>query len=243
MAAGDNYRAVKRGFYGTAYQMRDMMARLISGENPDGTAFNPPSLAGFGKGGVNRGPWAANTAYAANDIVNNNGTWYSAKVAFTSGSTFSTSNWNALPGSIQDGGTEFAVPGGAWNDTAAGGTSQGGVQNTTGFRIFLQIRGGVASDPSENGHIYLDIAPNNNGGAVPTTGWMTTSYVAYRNNQATGTGSPVGQAGQGALGAGSTVFAFVPNGWWYRLRAVNIYTTKPEYILDGAKPGFFTTMT
>lgn len=44
MAAGDQYRAAKSSFYGTAAQVRDLLARLMSGENPDGSAYTPPLL-------------------------------------------------------------------------------------------------------------------------------------------------------------------------------------------------------
>lgn len=42
MAAGDNYRAAKHSFYGTPHEVRDTLARLLSNENPDGTAFSSP---------------------------------------------------------------------------------------------------------------------------------------------------------------------------------------------------------
>jgi hypothetical protein len=46
--------------------------------------------------GVVRGVFAASTAYAANDMILQGGLLYTANVAFTSGSTFSGSNWTAV---------------------------------------------------------------------------------------------------------------------------------------------------
>lgn len=45
MAPGDNYLAAKQSFYGTPNQLRDQLARLISGENPDGSDYSPPILS------------------------------------------------------------------------------------------------------------------------------------------------------------------------------------------------------
>lgn len=52
-----------------------------------GTAASPTVL------GINRGAWQANTAYKANDQVIQNGLLYSAISDFTSGASFSYSNW------------------------------------------------------------------------------------------------------------------------------------------------------
>lgn len=142
------------------------------------------------------------------------------------------------PGSVQAGGTPFAIPAGAWDNTGIGGAA-GGAQNGTGSAIFLVIRAGVVSDPDENGHIYLEIAPNNNNGARPVAGWLTCDYVAARNNQAAGTGLPSANGG-GSVGVGVGLKAFVPVGWWYRLRVAVIASyNAPEWILDGANAGFF----
>jgi hypothetical protein len=146
--------------------------------------------------------------------------------------------------SIQDGGTAFAVPAGAWNTVATGG-AVGGSQNTTGWRIMLNIRAGVAANPGQNGHIYLEIAPDNNGGALPTTGWITCDYVAARNNQAVGTGGtgPVPADETAKIGSGKGLMAFVPKGWWYRLRTQVIAGyTAPTFITDGANAGFFQSV-
>lgn len=50
-------------------------------------------------GGVNRGPWQANTAYKQNDIVTRNGVTYGALADFTSGASFNAANWLVLGGS------------------------------------------------------------------------------------------------------------------------------------------------
>lgn len=146
---------------------------------------------------------------------------------------------------VQEGGTNFAVPAGAWNtvgDVPAG--TPGGVQNATGFTIDLCIRAGVTGNPQQNGHIYLEIAPDNNNGALPTTGWLTCDVTGFRNNQAAGTGGGTVQAGGPNLGSLVGLKARVPKGWWYRLRTLTIAGyAKPGYILDGAQAGFFRTVT
>lgn len=148
----------------------------------------------------------------------------------------------ATPGIVQDGGTAFAIAAGAWNQVATGGAA-GGAQNATGFRILLVVRAGVAADPGQNGHIYLEIAPDNNAGALPTTGWITTDYVAHRNNQAAGSGGAKGVPADNLLGSGKGLIAFVPKGWWYRLRTFVVPSyAAPQWITDGANAGFFQTI-
>lgn len=143
---------------------------------------------------------------------------------------------------IQDGGSAFAVAASVWNQVATGGAA-GGAKNATGYKILLQIRAGVAADPGQNGHMYLEVAPDNNGGALPTTGWQTCDYVATRNNMAAGTGGARLVAGDNMVGAGHGLTAIVPKGWWYRLRTYVVpgYSA-PQFITDGANPGFFTTL-
>lgn len=145
---------------------------------------------------------------------------------------------------IQDVGTAFAISGSAWNTVATGG-SAGGAQNTTNYKILLVIRAGVAANPGQNGHIYLEVAPNNNNNSLPTTGWVTVDYVACRNNQAAGTGGSGSYAGDsGAMvGAGRGLQAFVAKSNWYRLRTFVVANySAPTFILDGATPGYFQTL-
>lgn len=144
-------------------------------------------------------------------------------------------------GKLQVGATAFPIPNGAWHNTGIGGAA-GGSRNATGFPIFMLLRVGVAADPDENGHIYLEIAPDNNG-ALPVNGWVTVSYIAFRNNQAANTGLPIANAGGGgSLGAGTGLASFVPEGWWWRLRPAGITSyNNPEWIADGANAGCFFT--
>jgi hypothetical protein len=51
MAAGDKYRAARTSLYGSAAQVRDLLAKLVSGENPDGTSYTPPLLENYTPGG------------------------------------------------------------------------------------------------------------------------------------------------------------------------------------------------
>lgn len=70
-------------------------------ENSDGTWPTPTGPTQWIALGTYKGVWTASTAYAANDIVTNSGQMYTAIAAFTSGSTFSATNWNQVP--IQNG--------------------------------------------------------------------------------------------------------------------------------------------
>lgn len=140
-------------------------------------------------------------------------------------------------GALQANGTVFTP-------TAVGGA---GAQNTTGFTILMWLRCGVAANPGQNGHIYLEVALNNNGAAVPTTGWKTVDYVAQRNNHAAGVGGAGTVAGDNTamLGNGRGLHGAVPNNYWYRLRTQTIAGySAPTYITDGATNwGYFVTLT
>lgn len=101
----------------------------------------------------------------------------------------------------------------------------------------MTLRCGVAANPGQNGHIYLEIAPNNNGGAAPVTGWKIVDYVACRNNQTTPTGTPGIVAGDAAavIGSGRGLICYLPNLYWYRLRTQTITQyAAPTFITDGS---------
>jgi hypothetical protein len=78
-----------------------------------------------------RGPWAANTAYSQFDQVTYNGVLYSALASFTSGTTFSGSNWALVPHGLPvialtnstPGATVTLVPGNAYDVTMAANTT------------------------------------------------------------------------------------------------------------------------
>ncbi|MHB8681285.1 MAG: glycosyl hydrolase family 28-related protein [Acidimicrobiales bacterium] len=63
-----------------------------------------------------RGAWQANTTYAVNDAVTNNGGFYVAPTAFTSGSSFNSSNW-----------TQLSAPSGTYTPTNVSGIVADGV--------------------------------------------------------------------------------------------------------------------
>lgn len=92
-------------------------------------------------------------------------------------------------------------------------------QNTTGKTLLVKANVGVLSDPGENGHLYMDISPNN----VDWTSYAAVAYVANRN-----TAQNIGQTG-----VGGHVFALVPNGWWYRYSSITIAGySNPDYVLN-----------
>lgn len=79
------------------------------------------TLHGLNISGTHRGAWAASTAYNANDIVLYNGVLYTAKTAFTSGTTFNATNWN----------TGSPGPAGADGAAGVGGLVPGGLAAIT----------------------------------------------------------------------------------------------------------------
>jgi hypothetical protein len=106
-------------------------------------------------------------------------------------------------------------------------------RNTTGAAVFLTVRAGVLSAPGQNGHVYLDIAPDDGTGKPNDTLWTASAYVADRNQI----------LNLDTAGAGSTLSAIVPAGQWYRLRTMSIAGfDAPTYILDGSYPASYITL-
>lgn len=108
----------------------------------------------------------------------------------------------------------------------------------------ITLRAGVISAPGQNGHVYMEICPDNGAGA-PNAAWIKMDYVGCRNNQAVGTGgtAPVG-GGAGHIACSAGVTAIVPNGWWYRLNGVTIAGyTAPTFGHDGAGAGTYVPIT
>ncbi len=85
------YEEIKQSFYGTPHQLRDKLARIISGQNPDGTPFEFPALeqvevvAGGGKPSYEH---IQNVASANWTITHNLNTYPSVVVIDTAGTTF-----------------------------------------------------------------------------------------------------------------------------------------------------------
>jgi hypothetical protein len=106
-------------------------------------------------------------------------------------------------------------------------------RNTAGSAVFLTVRAGVLSAPGQNGHIYLDVTPDDGTGKPNDALWTTAAYVAQRNQL----------LNLDAAGAGSTLSAIVPAGHWYRLRTLTIAGySAPTYILDGSYPASYITL-
>jgi hypothetical protein len=97
----------------------------------------------------------------------------------------------------------------------------------SGKAIFLTIKGAVISNPQQNGHMYLEIS------ADGSTNWLAMDYVACRNNQAAGTGGGSVQSGGPNIAVGRGLQAYVPAGWWYRIRTQTITNySAPTYVYD-----------
>lgn len=121
------------------------------------------TAASPGSGFNYRGVWAASTAYAVNDVVSNAGSTYLVTTAFTSGTTFSTTNLSvwAAAGTNGTNGTNGAA--GAtgvsfpfahnpavgnyqrsWAITGAGGSAI--VTGNASFMPYFQARAGITYD-------------------------------------------------------------------------------------------------
>lgn len=95
------------------------------------------------------------------------------------------------------------------------------VLNSTGNALLVSIGGAVDSDPNENGHLYMDVAPNNTftGG----DSWEI-PYSATRNN--TGQGGLIKQVAQ--------LWAIIPPGYYRRYRnTTSAPWNTPTHTLDG----------
>lgn len=97
---------------------------------PDLAALDSEVAAAVaGVAGRFRGAWQSTTAYKANDLVTENGALYSAKIDFTSGPTFSASDWdavsagNGLPSSVVTKTTAYTAAAGDYveADVSSGG--------------------------------------------------------------------------------------------------------------------------
>lgn len=106
-------------------------------------------------------------------------------------------------------------------------------RNQVGRPIFVSMMVGVISNPQQNGHIYLEVAPGDGTSTQPADGaFVKVGMAACRNNQAAGTGAGTVQAGGPNAGAGGQVCAMVPADAWFRLSS--------EAIAGYTEPGFAT---
>jgi hypothetical protein len=108
-----------------------------------------------------RGPWAASTAYALMDAVEEDGVAYLCTTAHTSGATFDTADgWSTFGEPGPQGGQGDQGVQGAQGDQGAQSTVQGpqGEQGSAGTSV--TIRGSVANasllDPDDPGHVAGD---------------------------------------------------------------------------------------
>lgn len=79
-------------------------AALTLAQSAESDNLEIKSLGGAASILHNRGAFAATTNYKANDLVSEAGSFYLAKVDFTSGASFSAGDWNAIGGGGTSGG-------------------------------------------------------------------------------------------------------------------------------------------
>jgi hypothetical protein len=91
----------------------------------------------------------------------------------------------------------------------------------------------VLSAPGQNGHVYLDVTPDDGAGKPNDALWTASAYVADRNQI----------LNLDTAGAGGTLSAIVPAGQWYRLRTMTITGfDAPTYVLDSSNAGSYITL-
>lgn len=113
-------------------------------------------------------------------------------------------------------------------------------QNTFVVPVHMTFLVGIIADPGQNGHWYLDVAPPlaaPNQAVAPDAAdasWVYRDYLAFRNNQ--GADATRSVAGQEQMGIGRGLQAFVPAGYWYRLRTlvINGYSS-PTFVTDAGR--------
>lgn len=197
--------------------------------------ISPTALVGArgaaGQGFNLRGAWAANTAYAAYDVVTYGGSSYAAPVAFTSGATFSTANWTmlasqGLPGASGTGtGTVNTGTTGQLAYYAAGGT----VLSSLTLGAGISISSGTLNVSVGGGSAYTGSAPITVSGTVisATIGTAAGTLAAGNDSRIVGALQPAaipaasgqilggsGAAGQAialTLGSGFSVTSGVLN--------------------------------
>ncbi len=103
-----------------------------SGTVVQGPQGAPGPQGPAGQGFNFRGPWQASTAYSAYDVVTQAGQTYVATAAFTSGTTFASSNWSLMAAEGATGAQGPAGPTAQATSSAIGAVKPGGGMSVSG---------------------------------------------------------------------------------------------------------------
>jgi hypothetical protein len=99
--------------------------------------------------------------------------------------------------------------------------------------IFLTLRGAVVSAPQQNGHMYLDQAPDV--GGSPGTFQHVGGFTTDRNNQTAGTGAGTVQSGGPNTGGGGLLAAIIPPGSWWQISTLTAAGySAPTFLFESA---------
>jgi len=168
--------------------------------------LSPAALVGArgaaGQGFNLRGSWAANTAYAAYDVVTYGGSSYTTPTAFTSGATFSAANWTVLAAQ--------GLPG-------ASGTGTGTVNTgTTGQLAYYAAGGTVLSSLALGTGLSvssgtLNVAAGGGTAGVSTFNTRAGTIVLTAADVTAATGTGTAAASALGLGSLSTLNAIPPS--------------------------------
>jgi hypothetical protein len=125
--------------------------------------------------------------------------------------------------------TPPAFPAAVGSTAGADGVATGAAQqNGTGHAIEITVRCGVISAANQNGHIYVETAPDNGGSPGTWVRWG--DYVACRNQ--TGAAAPIG------MGHGLR-FRVAKSGWYRFVIVVIANYGTPTFVNDGANSASF----
>jgi hypothetical protein len=182
------------------------------------------------------GAWSSTATYEVGDMVSRDGSSYVASTS-TAGQDPATASgsWDLVAAKGDTGERGPAGPQGPAGKLALGTpvlfnlpAINTPVKNTTGQGILITMRGGIVSDPGENGHLYLEVAPALASGGPGT--FTRSAYAACRNRP----------AATAQIGCGSTLMGVVPAGGYYRLtfETVTGWQT-PAYVYDGGGAGTY----
>ena len=185
-----------------------------------------------------RGTWSPDAQYAPGEVVSRDGSSYVATAPSTAAApAASPASWELMAAKGETGATGATGAAGPQGPAGAtGAASKLPISNTVAFLlpklnvttrnqvgkdILLNVEGAVVSDPGENGHLYLEVAPAKADGTPGT--FLKVAYVACRNTAAS----------TGQIACGGTLTSMVPVGGYYRLTLVTAAGYKtPDFVYD-----------
>ena len=150
---------------------------------PPSSPWSVLGSASSGGGSLNyRGAWTASTTYAVGDLVTNGGSLYESPSAFTSGSTFNSSNWNLLAG-VGATGPAPTLTMGTVTSLSPGATPTASFSGSGGsYTLNLGIPQGTAGTNGSNGTsptLAIGTVTSLSAGATPTASFSVsgTTYT------------------------------------------------------------------